>query len=215
MLPLVFVQFPSTGPLMRIGQKYAVLDCRSISFHIQFCFSWLYFWCSHTHELVILPQFPSCRASLTFKLMPHANAVLDCSPVLAAGHYIRQIYQPIPASQFMDDLCAEEHAVSSHLEKPFVSIRSKLHSSCSTHVIHIQSYSDTWELPQNSPRVGKGHSEKDGCSVNLVVCPQEFYCSYLGNLGCRNLMATLLVIHRSEVSSQTLCRKLFLVRCSC
>ncbi|KAF7081684.1 hypothetical protein CFC21_085601 [Triticum aestivum] len=58
------------------------------------------------------------RASLTFRLVPHANAILDCSPILAAGHCIRQVYQPIPASQFMDDSYAEEHAVSSHLEEP-------------------------------------------------------------------------------------------------
>lgn len=58
------------------------------------------------------------RASLTFRLMPHANAILDCSPISAAGHCIPQIYQPISARQFMDDLCAEEHAVSTHLETP-------------------------------------------------------------------------------------------------
>jgi hypothetical protein len=160
MLLLVFAQFPSTGPLMRIGQSYAVLDCLTISFHIHF-FPWLYSLCSFTHAFVILPQFPSCRASLTFRLMPHANAILDCSPILAAGHCIRQIYQPVPASQFMDDSCAEAHVVSSHLEEPLVSIRSKLHSYSSTHVIRIQSYSDTWELPQNSPIVGKGHTVKD------------------------------------------------------
>uniref|UniRef100_A0ACD5Z865 Uncharacterized protein n=1 Tax=Avena sativa TaxID=4498 RepID=A0ACD5Z865_AVESA len=61
------------------------------------------------------------RASLTFRLMPHANAILDCSPILAAGHSIRQIYQPIPASQFMDDSCAEDHDVFSHLEEPLES----------------------------------------------------------------------------------------------
>ncbi|KAM0858845.1 hypothetical protein ACQ4PT_047598 [Festuca glaucescens] len=61
------------------------------------------------------------RASLTFRLMPHANAILDCSPILASGHCIRQIYQPVPASQFMDDSCAEVHVVSSHLEKPLES----------------------------------------------------------------------------------------------
>uniref|UniRef100_A0ACD5TC84 Uncharacterized protein n=2 Tax=Avena sativa TaxID=4498 RepID=A0ACD5TC84_AVESA len=61
------------------------------------------------------------RASLTFRLMPHANAILDCSQILAAGHPIRQIYQPIPASQFMDDSCAEEHDVFSHLEEPLES----------------------------------------------------------------------------------------------
>uniref|UniRef100_A0A0A8YF89 PUB 62/63 C-terminal domain-containing protein n=1 Tax=Arundo donax TaxID=35708 RepID=A0A0A8YF89_ARUDO len=58
------------------------------------------------------------RASLMYRLMPRANAILDCSPISAAGHCIPQIYQPISASQFMDDLCPEEHAVSNHLEAP-------------------------------------------------------------------------------------------------
>ncbi|KAG8073024.1 hypothetical protein GUJ93_ZPchr0006g41794 [Zizania palustris] len=58
------------------------------------------------------------RASLTFRLMPHANAILECSPISAAGHCVPQIYQPISASQFMDDLCAEERAVSNHSEAP-------------------------------------------------------------------------------------------------
>ncbi|KAG0461910.1 hypothetical protein HPP92_020386 [Vanilla planifolia] len=48
------------------------------------------------------------RASLTFRLMPQANAVLDCSRIASAGHAIPQGYQPISVSQFMDDLFAEE-----------------------------------------------------------------------------------------------------------
>ncbi|XP_020573464.1 uncharacterized protein LOC110019925 [Phalaenopsis equestris] len=48
------------------------------------------------------------RASLTFRLMPQANAILDCSRIAAAGHVIPQGYQPISVSQFMDDLSAEE-----------------------------------------------------------------------------------------------------------
>lgn len=62
-----------------------------------------------------------------FRLMPHANAILDCSPISAAGRCIQQIYQPISASQFMDGLRAEEHIVSHHLEEPSVSIHLKLH----------------------------------------------------------------------------------------
>ncbi|PKA58732.1 U-box domain-containing protein 62 [Apostasia shenzhenica] len=53
-------------------------------------------------------SFLGGRASLTFRLMPQANAVLDCSPIAAAGHVIPQSYQPISVSQFMDDLSAEE-----------------------------------------------------------------------------------------------------------
>ncbi|KAG6481205.1 uncharacterized protein LOC122017309 [Zingiber officinale] len=56
--------------------------------------------------------FPSTisrgRSSLTFKLMPQRNAILDCSPIAAAGHVIPQSYQPILASQLMDDLSTED-----------------------------------------------------------------------------------------------------------
>ncbi|XP_017220226.1 uncharacterized protein LOC108197193 isoform X2 [Daucus carota subsp. sativus] len=49
------------------------------------------------------------RTSLAFRLMPQSNAILDCSPVSAAGHVIPQSYVPISVSQFMDDLSAEEN----------------------------------------------------------------------------------------------------------
>lgn len=49
-----------------------------------------------------------CRTSLAFRLMPQGNAILDCSPIAAAGHIIPQSYVPISVSQFMDDLSAEE-----------------------------------------------------------------------------------------------------------
>ncbi|XP_022733884.1 uncharacterized protein LOC111287527 isoform X2 [Durio zibethinus] len=52
------------------------------------------------------------RTSLAFRLMPQGNAVLDCSPVAAAGHVIPQSYVPISVSQFMDELSAEEDVVS-------------------------------------------------------------------------------------------------------
>ncbi|KAJ0232173.1 Uncharacterized protein HA466_0292680 [Hirschfeldia incana] len=47
------------------------------------------------------------RASLAFRLMPKSNAILDCSPVEAAGHVIPQSYVPVSVSQFMDNLLAE------------------------------------------------------------------------------------------------------------
>lgn len=50
----------------------------------------------------------SGRTSLAFRLMPQSNAILDCSPIAAAGHVIPQSYVPITVSQFMDDLSAEE-----------------------------------------------------------------------------------------------------------
>lgn len=53
-----------------------------------------------------------CRTSLAFRLMPQGNAVLDCSPIAAAGHVIPQSYVPISVSQFMDDLSAEEDIFS-------------------------------------------------------------------------------------------------------
>ncbi|XP_058090381.1 uncharacterized protein LOC131236881 [Magnolia sinica] len=51
------------------------------------------------------------RTSLAFRLMPQGNAILDCSPIAAAGHIIPQSYVPISVSQFMDDLSAEEDVV--------------------------------------------------------------------------------------------------------
>lgn len=40
--------------------------------------------------------------------MPQGNAILDCSPIAAAGHVIPQSYVRISVSQFMDDLVVEE-----------------------------------------------------------------------------------------------------------
>lgn len=51
------------------------------------------------------------RSSLAFRLMPQSNAILDCSPIRAAGHVIPQSYVPISVSQFMDDLSADEDHV--------------------------------------------------------------------------------------------------------
>ncbi|KAL5721529.1 hypothetical protein ACHQM5_005166 [Ranunculus cassubicifolius] len=50
----------------------------------------------------------SGRTSLAFRLMPQGNAILDCSPIAAAGHVIPHSYVPVSVSQFMDDLSAEE-----------------------------------------------------------------------------------------------------------
>jgi hypothetical protein len=69
-----------------------------------------------------------------FRLMPRVNAILDCSPISAAGHCIPQIHRPISASQFMDDLRAEEN-VYHHSEAPLVSIHPKLHNFHHMHVI--------------------------------------------------------------------------------
>lgn len=53
-------------------------------------------------------HIPAGRSSLAFRLMPQGNAILDCSPIRAAGHVIPQSYVPISVSQFMDDLSADE-----------------------------------------------------------------------------------------------------------
>ncbi|GAV65893.1 hypothetical protein CFOL_v3_09405 [Cephalotus follicularis] len=60
------------------------------------------------------------RTSLTFRLMPQGNAILDCSPIAAAGHVIPQSYVRISVSQFMDDLSAEENAVCGRSDNSYV-----------------------------------------------------------------------------------------------
>uniref|UniRef100_A0A6N2M7H2 PUB 62/63 C-terminal domain-containing protein n=4 Tax=Salix viminalis TaxID=40686 RepID=A0A6N2M7H2_SALVM len=60
------------------------------------------------------------RTSLAFRLMPQGNAILDCSPIAAAGHVIPQSYVPISVSQFMDDLSAEEDVVCNQPNNTYV-----------------------------------------------------------------------------------------------
>lgn len=52
--------------------------------------------------------------------MPQSNAILDCSPIAAAGHVIPQSYVPITVSQFMDDLSAEEDMVCNRSDSAYV-----------------------------------------------------------------------------------------------
>lgn len=52
-----------------------------------------------------------------FKLMPKANAILDCSRIISVGHCIPQSYQPISANQLMDELSAEDDMISNQPEK--------------------------------------------------------------------------------------------------
>ncbi|KAL7605142.1 uncharacterized protein LOC111914650 isoform X1 [Lactuca sativa] len=59
------------------------------------------------------------RSSLAFRLMPQGNAILDCSPIRAAGHVIPQSYVPISVSQFMDDLSADEDTPSNGTDNVF------------------------------------------------------------------------------------------------
>lgn len=67
----------------------------------------------------------SGRTSLAFRLMPQSNAILDCSPIAAAGHVIPQSYVPISVSQFMDDLSAEEDMACNRSDSAY-EIRSNL-----------------------------------------------------------------------------------------
>ncbi|CAN4090261.1 unnamed protein product [Withania somnifera] len=60
------------------------------------------------------------RTSLAFRLIPQSNAILDCSPITAAGHVIPQSYVPISVSQFMDDLSAEEDMLCSNTDNAYV-----------------------------------------------------------------------------------------------
>ncbi|XP_057962530.1 uncharacterized protein LOC131154055 isoform X1 [Malania oleifera] len=60
------------------------------------------------------------RTSLAFRLLPQGNAVLDCSPIAAAGHVIPQSFVPISVSQFMDDLSAEEDVLCSRPDDTYV-----------------------------------------------------------------------------------------------
>ncbi|KAK4373478.1 hypothetical protein RND71_008862 [Anisodus tanguticus] len=60
------------------------------------------------------------RTSLAFRLIPQSNAILDCSPITAAGHVIPQSYVPISVSQFMDDLSAEEDMLCSNIDNAYV-----------------------------------------------------------------------------------------------
>ena len=53
--------------------------------------------------------------------MPQGNAILDCSPIKAAGHVIPQSYVPISVSQFMDDLSADEDVPCNSSDNAFVS----------------------------------------------------------------------------------------------
>ncbi|XP_062164204.1 uncharacterized protein LOC133870931 [Alnus glutinosa] len=62
----------------------------------------------------------SGRTSLAFRLMPQGNAILDCSPIAAAGHIIPQSYVPISVSQFMDELSAEEDVFCSRSDNTYV-----------------------------------------------------------------------------------------------
>ncbi|KAF3794953.1 U-box domain-containing protein 62 [Nymphaea thermarum] len=59
------------------------------------------------------------RMSLLFRLMPQSNAILDCSPIAAAGHIIPQSFVPISVSQFMDDLSTEEMTACNHVENNY------------------------------------------------------------------------------------------------
>ena len=97
-----------------------------------------------------------CRTSLAFRLMPQGNAVLDCSPIAAAGHVIPQSYVPISVSQFMDDLSAEEDIMCSQSDNNYVTytfIYNFIHIHDYMHVLYI-------------------------CNIYLYVCTCAWKCRY-------------------------------------
>lgn len=63
---------------------------------------------------------------MAFRLMPQGNAVLDCSPIAAAGHVIPQSYVSVSVSQFMDDLSAEEDVLCNHADDALVCTSTKI-----------------------------------------------------------------------------------------
>ncbi|XP_071916629.1 uncharacterized protein [Coffea arabica] len=76
---------------------------------------------SHRSALDIPPATSSGgRTSLVFRLMPQGNAILDCSPIAAAGHVIPQSYVPISVTQFMDDLSVEEDVLCNQSDIAYV-----------------------------------------------------------------------------------------------
>ncbi|XP_027109737.2 uncharacterized protein [Coffea arabica] len=76
---------------------------------------------SHRSALDIPPVTSSGgRTSLVFRLMPQGNAILDCSPIAAAGHVIPQSYVPISVTQFMDDLSVEEDVLCNQSDIAYV-----------------------------------------------------------------------------------------------
>ncbi|KAJ0966829.1 hypothetical protein J5N97_023746 [Dioscorea zingiberensis] len=95
------------------------------------------------------------RASLTFRLMPQSNAVLDCSPIAAAGHVIPQSYQPISVSRFMDDLSAEEDVMGSPPDKTYEA-QNNLHTDPSLRSVLSDSLSGAFL--EDAMVVSCGHS---------------------------------------------------------
>ncbi|KAL2938908.1 U-box domain-containing protein 63 [Bienertia sinuspersici] len=78
-----------------------------------------------SHATAGLRPAASYRAVSNFssgvgRLMPQSNAILDCSPITAAGHVIPHSYVPISVSQFMDDLSAEEDALCNQADSIYV-----------------------------------------------------------------------------------------------
>ncbi|KAL8124598.1 hypothetical protein AgCh_012298 [Apium graveolens] len=53
------------------------------------------------------PKMRMAKDIFGSEIMPQSNALLDCSPVSAAGHVIPKSYIPVSVSQFMDDLYVE------------------------------------------------------------------------------------------------------------
>ncbi|XP_027353651.1 uncharacterized protein LOC113864294 isoform X1 [Abrus precatorius] len=95
------------------------------------------------------------RTSLAYRLMPQGNAILDCSPIAAAGHVIPQNYVPISVSQFMDDLAAEE-LTGSRCDSADVSVQNNVNKEPSLRSVLSDPLSGTFL--EDAMLVSCGHS---------------------------------------------------------
>lgn len=95
------------------------------------------------------------RTSLAFRLMPQSSAILDCSPIIAAGHAIPQSYTPISVSQFLDDLSAEEDVFCNRTDNAYV-VQDNLNKEQSLRAVLSDPLSGTFM--EDATFVSCGHS---------------------------------------------------------
>ncbi|KAJ4802488.1 RING/U-box superfamily protein [Rhynchospora pubera] len=96
------------------------------------------------------------RASLMFKLMPKANAVLDCSRIISVEHCIPQSYQPISASQIMDELSEEDDMIPNQSQKTSQEVHTDLPREPS--LLSVLSDSSSGAFLEDAMVVSCGHS---------------------------------------------------------
>ncbi|KAF5737804.1 hypothetical protein HS088_TW13G00694 [Tripterygium wilfordii] len=117
----------------------------------------------------------SCgRMSLAFRLMPQGNAILDCSPIAAAGHIIPQSYVPITVNQFMDGLSAEEDITFNQCDNACVS-RDSLNKEPSLRSVLSDPLSGTFL--EDATVVSCGHSFGGLMLRRVIVTSRCTLCS--------------------------------------